>query len=267
MARAQRTSKKPPRDARPSRLWRVTKIALVAVGVLVAAAVITGLILHEPRPEGRGGEDADALARRLLAAVDADAWERTGAIRWDFAGRHEHLWDKSRNYARVRWDDTEVLLRLHDQSGIARVGGQTVGGERGAKLREEAHAHWVNDAFWLNPVVKLFDEGTSRTLVALEEERADEGLLLTYASGGLTPGDAYLWIPGPDGLPTAWKMWVSIIPIGGVRCTWEGWTTLATGAKVSTRHDCGAFTLELGDVEGAADVITLEGEDPFIVLQ
>ncbi|MBX3248108.1 MAG: hypothetical protein KF901_13095 [Myxococcales bacterium] len=256
-----------PPDLHPSRLWRVTKIALVAVGLLVAALVVIGLILHEPRPEGSTGDDAEALAQRMLMAVDAAAWERTGAIRWGFGGRQEHLWDKSRNYARVRWGgDTEVLLRLHDQSGVARVDGQTVGGPRGAELRERAYAHWVNDAFWLNPVVKLFDEGTSRALVALEGEDR-EGLLLSYASGGLTPGDAYLWIPGPDGLPTAWKMWVSILPIGGVRCSWEGWITLATGAKVSTRHDCGVFTLELTDVEGAADVVTLEGDDPFAALE
>jgi hypothetical protein len=140
-----------------------------------------------------------------------------------------------------------------------------VSGEEARELREQAYAHWINDSFWLNPVVKLFDEGTTRALVAQPD--GSDALLLSYASGGLTPGDAYLWIGDPSAPPRAWKMWVSILPIGGVECTWDRWQTLSTGAKISTRHDCGIFVLELTDVEGAADVVALEGEDPFAALR
>jgi len=255
--------------------------ALRALGVLVLlsviAVVVAGFVLHEPRPtNARSGPEAERHAHALLTAVDGDAWDRTGAVRWVFAGRQEHLWDKARGYARVRWGDAEVLLRLHDRSGVATVAGARVSGEEARELREQAYAHWINDAFWLNPVVKLFDEGTTRALVAQPDgSRASAGsaadgtdaLLLSYSSGGLTPGDAYLWIGDPSAPPRAWKMWVSILPIGGVECTWDRWQTLATGAKVSTRHDCGIFVLELTDVEGAVDVLTLEGEDPFAVLE
>ncbi|MEZ4247468.1 MAG: hypothetical protein R3B99_04425 [Polyangiales bacterium] len=55
---------------------------------------------------------------------------------------------------------------------------------------------------------------------------------------------------------------VSILPVGGIECTWDRWQTLATGAKVSTKHDCGIFVLELTDVAGAEDVRALEGDDP-----
>lgn len=244
--------------------------ALRVLGVLLllaaVAVVVVGFALHEPRPtNARPGPEAERHAHALLTAVDGDAWDRTGAVRWVFGGRQEHLWDKARGYARVRWGETEVLLRLHDRSGIATIRGARVSGEEARELREQAYAHWINDSFWLNPVVKLFDEGTTRALAAQAD--GSDALLLSYASGGLTPGDAYLWIGDPSAPPRAWKMWVSILPIGGVECTWDRWQTLSTGAKISTRHDCGIFVLELTDVEGAADVVALEGEDPFAALR
>ena len=89
--------------------------------------------------------------------------------------------------------------------------------------------------------------------------------MVSYASGGLTPGDAYVWIVGPDGRPRSWKMWVSIIPIGGVEVSWDGWRELATGAWISTAHHGPlGLTLELGDVRGAETLEALvDGPDPF----
>ena len=100
------------------------------------------------------------------------------------------------------------------------------------------------------------------------DDDGEESLLVSYASGGLTPGDAYLWRVGPDGTPTAWKLWVSILPIGGVETSWEGWVTLDTGARISTRHAGPlGLTLELTDVEGAATLDALvDGPDPFAPL-
>lgn len=252
-------------DKRP--WWRRALRALgVLLLLLVVGVVVAGFVIHEPRPtEVRPGPEAERHAHALLTAVDGDAWDRTGAVRWRFADRNDHLWDKTRGYARVRWDEVEVLLRLHDQSGVVTEGGTRVTGERARELREQAYAHWVNDSFWLNPLVKLFDDGTTRALVTMPD--GTDALLLSYASGGLTPGDAYLWIGPSTEPPRAWKMWVSVLPIGGVECTWDRWQTLSTGAKVSTLHDCGIFVLELGDVAGATDVRALEGDDPFAALE
>lgn len=225
--------------------------------------------LSDPLPEPAAGTttaDADALARQLERAVDAEAWAQTGAVSWTFAGRNAHLWDKDRHLARVRWKDTEVLLDLTRRDGRATVKGEPVHGKEAEALFEDAWARWANDSFWLNPLVKLFDEGTARAIVPLED--GGQGLLLTYSSGGVTPGDSYLWIPGPDGRPTAWKMWVSIIPIGGVETSWDGWQQLSTGAWVATLHE-GAVgpTLELTEVQGAASLAELTGgDDPFAPL-
>jgi len=124
---------------------------------------------------------------------------------------------------------------------------------------------WINDSFWLNPVAKLFDPGTQRRLVALPGD--EEGLLITYRSGGATPGDSYLWLVGADDLPHAWRMWVSILPLGGIKASWEDWLTLGTGARVATRHRLWGFTLELQEVAGACTLAELEpGPDPFAAL-
>lgn len=203
----------------------------------------------------------------MIAAVGGEAWARTGAVRWTFAGRHRHLWDRARGYARVRWDDVDARLRLGDRSGVVTRGGRRLEPEEARALLDEAYGRWVNDSFWLNPVVKVFDEGVRRELVELEGDlpagASRQGLLVTYTSGGLTPGDAYLWIVDAQGRPLAWRMWVSIVPIGGLEVSWERWVTLGTGARVATLHRLGPLRLELTDVAGAADLSTLAADDPF----
>jgi hypothetical protein len=62
-------------------------------------------------------------------------------------------------------------------------------------------------------------------------------------------------------------MWVSIVPIGGLEVSWEGWVTLSTGAKISTRHRWGPVELALTDVAAAPTLDALmPGSDPFAEL-
>lgn len=251
--------------ARGGNRRRWLRWAAIALGVAVLGCVVTGLVLHRPRPEGGEGEAADALARRMQQAVELEAWERTGAVQWTFAGSREHLWDRERGLTRVRWDEHEVLLRPGDRSGRAFTDGREVKGEARRELLDEAHAAWTNDAFWLNPLPKLFDPGVRRELV--ERDGDSEALLVTFTSGGRTPGDSYLWIPDTNGKPKAWRMWVSILPIGGLRTSWEGWKELETGALVATRHTFGPISLELTDVRGAESLEALAPDDPFAPLE
>lgn len=243
----------------------ISWIGIILVS-LVLFVVVAGRLASEPRPAGQPGPAADDLARKMEAAVNRDAWDRTGAIRWSFFGQHHYLWDKSRGFVEVKWSDVRVLLRTQDRTGRAWVGQDELAGEDADDLVEKAYSFFANDSFWLNPVVKLFDDGTERALVTLEDGR--EALLLTYSSGGVTPGDAYLWIADPEGLPTEWKMWVKIIPIGGVGNSWEGWTELSTGAKVSTHHGGLGMNLEfISNLAGTATLTELApGDDPFSAL-
>lgn len=218
-----------------------------------------------PRPTGTPSAEADALAQRVLTAVDHPAWAKTGALEWTFAGRNTHLWDKDRGFARVRWDETEVLLDLRNgPSGSAREKGQALTGGALLDRLRTAYKRHINDRFWLYPFGTFFDAGVTRALAT--DEDGQQGLLISYSAGGVTPGDAYLWFVGEDGLPTAWRMWVDILPIGGISASWGGWQTLSTGLKVATAHE-GVADIGLTGVKGAATLLALtDGTDPFAEL-
>lgn len=239
---------------------RAFKILAAFLILALLGLLVLGYSLNDPRPEGQPGPEADALARSMEAAVNKEAWDRTGAVRWSFFERHHYIWDRERGLVELRWGDSRALVRTADGTGRVWSGGKEQTGEDAKEGLSAAYAYWINDSFWLNPVVKFFDPGVERSLVTLDDGR--DALLVSYSSGGMTPGDAYLWIPGPDGLPAAWRMWVQIIPIGGIETSWEGWTELSTGAKISTQHEGWGRTMTfISDVEGAEDLEAL-GVDP-----
>jgi hypothetical protein len=69
------------------------------------------------------------------------------------------------------------------------------------------------------------------------------------------------------GLPYGWKMWVKEVPIKGMWVTFENWTTLQTGMKVSTKHKGISTTISLEDVHGTYDFIGMDfDDDPFMLL-
>lgn len=243
---------------------------LIWIGIIFAGMLlvtfIAGLIVHEPRPAGISGPAADSLARKMEAAVHKEAWDSTAVVQWTFAGVHHFLWDKERNYCRITWKENEVLLNLNDLSGRAWSDGTELGGAEAGDMVQQGWSYFANDSFWLNACVKVFDPGTERRIVPLET--GGEGLMVTYTKGGVTPGDSYLWILDENGLPQRWKMWVSILPVGGVETSWESWTQLATGAKIATIRQSPLYTLEITNLKGAA---SLEAfglfEDPFEKLE
>ncbi len=237
------------------------KYIFISLLVLAALLAIGYFVVDEPLPEGKSGPRADFLAKRMSMAVNDKAWQETVVVQWVFPGGHEHLWDKERHMARVRWDDYEVLVRLDSISGQAYRSGERVSDpEEAQQLVREAWEYWVNDSFWLNAPNKTLDPGVKRQVVTLED--GEEALLVTYSSGGATPGDSYLWLLDKDGLPYAWKLWVSIIPVGGVKFSWDNWQTLYSGARVATLHQ-GPLTLELNDIKAGSSVEALAGNDPF----
>jgi len=252
-----------PDGRRRPRWQRVLLWLALSVGVVGAGLVVTVLVASDPLPRATPSAEADAVARAVERAVRVDAWERTGAVRFTFMGQRSYLWDRTRALVRVRQGDEEVLLR--GSWGRVWEGGREVRGAAARSRTESAYRMFLNDSFWMNPLAKLFDAGTTRALVPLPG--GGRGLLVSYATGGVTPGDSYLWELPPAGrgdTPLAWRMWVSVLPIEGLRATWEGFVTLSTGARIATRHHVGPAPVTLGDLAGAATLAELDpGADPF----
>jgi hypothetical protein len=223
------------------------------------------IVADEPIPKGDVSKEADELAKAMMASVNTQAWDSTGAVSWTFRNPHYHTWDRKRNFASISWDDKEVLIDIDGRRGFINKGADGLSELEKSALCESAWKFWVNDSFWLNPISKVFDGGTERRLVKSDEW--GEALLVTYKSGGATPGDSYLWILDENKRPKAWKLWVSIIPIGGLKFSWEDWVTLSTGASIATSHK-GLLDIPITDVKGTSDLLELtDGIDLFSVLE
>ena len=249
------------------RKHKILRFFAIVVFLVIAAIAVVFLTLSRPRPKGVPGADAERIAAQLLKSVHSDDWKQTGAVQFTFLN-HRHLWDRIRNFDRIQWGKNTVLLRIKEQSGIASEGNAVLNAEKSRPLIQKAYALWVNDSFWLNPVVKVFDRGVTRGIVRNADGTLN--LLVEYSSGGLTPGDAYLWTPGANGdPPTEWRMWAHVLKIKGLPSTWENWITLSTGARISTLHRIGPIPMRLQNVAGARTLPELlhTSEDPFQQLQ
>ncbi|WNJ19442.1 hypothetical protein [Pontibacter sp. G13] len=248
--------------SKKSRFGWIKWIFLGLAGI-VGILFFLGWLASKPLPEGKTGPAADDLARAMMTSVNCEAWDTTGAVSWQFRDNH-HLWDRERHLAQVVWGEYLVLVNINERTGLAYHQGQQVMGEEAAKLIDQAWKAWVNDSFWLNAVCKAFDGGTSRSTVQLEDGR--QGVMVSYSSGGATPGDSYLWLLDENNRPTAWQMWVGIIPVGGVEVSWEDWMQLETGAWIAGAHKgSGGLEIPIANIQGAATLKALlpDQPDPF----
>ncbi len=240
---------------------------LIGLAVVAGLVLLLGLVLflryNEPLPEGQPSPEADSLARCMMDAVDAPAWDSLRFVAWNFMGQHDYVWDKERHLVEVRWGKQRVVLHTKTVTGKAWTDGREVEGRKADKLVQKAWSFFCNDSYWLNPVVKAFDPGTERRIVNLKDGR--EGLMVHYRSGGVTPGDSYVWILDEQCRPVAWKMWVQIIPIGGVENSWEGWQQLPGGAWIATKHSALGRTIEMIRNVRAGQSLEALGlkQDPF----
>jgi hypothetical protein len=241
------------------------KILTIIIGILVSLVLIitiAGFAMHKSLPAAETGAEADALARKMLDAINKEAWDNTAYVRWSFQGGHDYVWNKKRGLIEVKWKNKRVILYSDGKLAKAWQDGEELGKKEAEKLRSSAWAYFCNDSFWLNAPAKVFDPGTTRGIVTQKDGK--DALLVTYNSGGVTPGDAYLWLLDEKGLPVAWRMWVKIIPIGGIKVSWENWQTLPTGAKLASTHDAGIAKFTLDGIKGGNRLEDIGlTEDPF----
>ena len=224
---------------------KVLKFIGIFLAILMVGVAILYFTYNESLPTGLKGKDADALANKMLTALNYDAFKDTEVLEWSFRETHFYKWNKTENTVLVSWDNNKIQLDTKNPENTMVLESDT--DESTQDLVQQATRFFNNDSFWLIAPYKVFDQGAERRLVTYNEKDA---LLITYTSGGTTPGDSYLWILDETGLPTSYKMWVSIIPIGGLEATWSNWTTADSGIKLPTEHKLSLLntTLNMGKV-------------------
>ena len=229
---------------------KILKVFIALFLLLIVGLVITAFVLHQKLPIGEGEPKADVMARRMLKAMNQDAYRNTRFLEWSYqGGKNNYKWDKAKGICTVTWENYQVELRLSAPSkSTCSVDGVKAPKEKCHELVEYALKNFNNDSFWLVAPYKVFDKGTKRSIVPLED--GSEGLLVTYASGGTTPGDSYLWKLNNDGFPKSYHMWVDIIPVGGLEASWDDWLVTESGALLPKSHKLGPITLSMGDVKG-----------------
>ena len=244
------------------------KYLIIPLVLVLVLAFASFQYFNEPLPKTTSSAGADELAKKILIAVSNDKWKETGALKWEFlvgSKYHKHIWDKNRHFAQVEFDHNIVQVDINNRRGRVLNKSKDLSQLDQMDLCEKAWKLWANDSFWLNPISKIFDLGTSRSII--EQGNGTNALLVTYSSGGVTPGDSYLWLLDDKDKPVAWKMWVSIIPIGGLQFSWDGWTELSTGAMISTVHH-GLVDISINNVIGKKTLDQLTGrKDIFFGLE
>jgi hypothetical protein len=214
------------------------------LGVILLLIVLSGVIYYfannEALPEGKKGKDADALAIKMFNAINHEAFENTEVLEWSFRNTNFYKWNKEENIVEVSWDINRVVLHTKKPNNSeVFINDKKVDNP---EILQKATDFFNNDSFWLTAHYKIFDAGTERSIVNYE---GNEALLITYTSGGSTPGDSYLWILDENYVPTSYKMWTSIIPIGGVSATWSNWKNTESGIKLPTKHTLSIFGMQL----------------------
>lgn len=223
-----------------------------------------------PAAEAETDGVAETIAAEMMGALGGrEAYDASRLIRFDFAGRRSHQWDKHTGRHRVEGQTREgerylVIHDLDDRRGRAWVDGMEVTGERAAELLENAYAAWVNDTYWLLMPYKLRDPGV---VLTFEGQREMDGttydvLKLTFHEVGLTPGDTYWAYVHPetrlmehwayrlqsmaeDAEPTVWH--------------WQGWQWYGDGAarvRLAPKRvmEGGERVLDLSPIEVSSSV-------------
>lgn len=210
----------------------------------VASVLIAGVTLAcKSIPDGAAGPDADALAAKMLAAVNYEAWEnKTAAVSWTFRGDRKHFWDKRRGLVEVQWSGFIARFDKNTLQGVVFKDGVRL--TEPAEVRKQlaqANAYFVNDAFWLNPLFHIRSPGTQFSTVGANS------LKVVFASGGVTPGDTYVFHVDESGLVQSMQLWVSVLPVKGASAVFENYAVSETGVKTALKYDF-LVTVEIGDV-------------------
>lgn len=223
------------------------KSTAIIIGLLLITAIVLKLTFNEDIPQGTSGKPADDLALKVLDAINHKEYTQAQEIHWTFRGVNTYKWKLQQNMVDVYWDDYRVSYQTqYPQISFAFKNGKRIEGEEKQKAIEYASANFNNDSFWVVAPHKIFDAGTKRQVV---EEDGKQKLLVTYTSGGSTPGDSYLWELDDNYRPIGFKMWVNIIPLDGLEAKWSNWEMTAGGFPLSRKRTLYGLEIPVTDLK------------------
>jgi hypothetical protein len=231
---------------------------LIPGPVLAAAlALAAGSALAHPR---EAPPTPELLAQEVMQALGGkEAWDNTRFIRFTFAGRRTHWWDKHTGRHRIEGQAQDgkkflVLENVNTKEGTVWIDGQKAEGDQAKEFLERAYGAWINDTYWLLMPYKLQDPGVNLSYVGEEtiDGKKYDKLLLSFNSVGLTPGDRYwAYINHDTHLMDRWAYVLESMDKGAepTAWRWEGWQKYGNIMLAPKRVQVGGDrTLELGDI-------------------
>lgn len=202
-------------------------------------------------PVGQPGEAAEKLAQKMIKAADYEKWQSTAAVTFVFRGDDRVFWDKKRKLIEVQFKKKTVQFSELTGKSLCFEGERRLLDEC-SELTQAAVKRFYNHTFWLNPVFHIQSPGAERALVVNPDVSGAERekLLVSFKSGGSTPGDSYLFTADEEGKIADMRMWVSILTIKGMRAVFSDYRMTETGVRVANQHKLsGLVSVDLSEVK------------------
>ena len=219
------------------KFFAILGFLIIGLGIIL---FITIQIVNEDIPKiistKQSQQKASELIQKSLVAFNQQAWKKTVAIEFSFRDKIYHLWYKKKNLSIVEWgsDDNRYKVMLNTKTIRGKVWHNKVllkEKRTVQKYLKKAYSYHTNDTFWLNPILHANSPGAKVDLI--KNDKSQRKVLVSYTSGGVTPGDSYLFDFNLNGSLDSMKMWVSILPVKGVKATFVNYKKYANGLLAS----------------------------------
>ncbi len=202
---------------------QLTKGKYILPGLLLVFAQCSSF------PKGEPGEAAEKMTQRMLAAADFEKWKATSAVSFVFREDDRVFWDKKRRLIEVQFKKNLVQFSEVSGKSLCFEGERRLFDECG-ELTAAAVKRFYNHTYWLNPAFHIDTPNAVRAIAETDK------LLVSFKSGGSTPGDTYLFTVDNEGKLSEMRMWVSTLPLKGARATFSNYQTSATGVRIALDH-------------------------------
>ncbi len=224
----------------------ILRLTLGILAILAIVFLVLKLTFNDEIPTGTPGEKADALAMKMLEAMNYEEFKKAELISWTFRDKNHYQWRPQEGKVSVSWNDFRVeLITENPDSSSALKHAQSLEGDEKTDAITYALDNFNNDSFWVVAPFKVMDPGTVREIV---REDAQDKLLVRYTNGGTTPGDVYVWKLDQNYQPQNFQMWVSILPFQGVEAKWSEWQATTAGYQLAYKKSILGIEIPVTDI-------------------